>query len=59
MPNELFCIHLKGEYFLYLRIKDHSNWTTTYVYINNQIQTLKINVLNVFVQQLVIQSIQF
>jgi len=45
--------------FSILRIKDHSDWTTTYIYINNQIQTLKINVLNVFVQQLVIQSIQF
>jgi len=45
--------------FSILRIKDRSDWTTTYIYINNQIQTLKINVLNVFVQQLVIQSIQF
>jgi len=41
-----------------LRIKDHPAWTTTCKDIDDQIQKLKIIILNVFIQQPAIQFIR-
>ncbi|GBC43863.1 hypothetical protein RIR_jg14962.t1 [Rhizophagus irregularis DAOM 181602=DAOM 197198] len=50
--------HLVGTCSI-LKIKDHSDWIITCGDINDQIQKWKINVLDVFIRQLVICTLRF
>ena len=54
-----FCIHLKAQNVLHLGKKNLSNSITTCGNINDQSQKLKINILNAFIRQPVIEFMRF